>query len=122
MTQLTLLLPDGIQTYIDEQLSQGGYRTAEDFVIQLILESQTRSGAIAEVEVPSALQAFQNAGLVGCVEMDPTDSYKTIVQDYVIQKHQQNQGGGFFGGVGGTVRAWKNSDDRSTRFCGVSLE
>jgi Arc/MetJ-type ribon-helix-helix transcriptional regulator len=91
MTQLTLSLPDGIQTYIDEQLSQGGYRSAEDFVLQLILQSQTRSDAIGEVEVPSALQAFQNAGLVGCVEIEPTASYKTIVQDYVVQKHQHNQ-------------------------------
>ncbi len=91
MTQLTLSLPDDIQTYIDEQLSQGGYRTAEDFVLQLILQSRTRADAIAEVEIPSALQAFQNAGLVGCVEIEPTESYQSIVQDYVIQKHQHHQ-------------------------------
>ncbi len=91
MTQLTLSLPDHIQTYIDEQLSQGGYRTAEDFVLQLILQSRTRADAIAEVEIPSALQAFQTAGLVGCVEMEPTESYQSIVQDYVLQKHQHNQ-------------------------------
>ncbi len=91
MTQLTLLLPDDIQTYINDQLSQGGYKTAEDFVLQLILQSQTRSDEIAEVNAPSALQSFQNAGLVGCVEMEPVASYKAIVQDYVVQKHEQNQ-------------------------------
>ena len=91
MTQLTLSLPDEIQTYIDEQLSESGCRTAEDFVLQLILQSQIRSDAIAEVEGPSALQSFQNAGLVGCMETEPTASYKTIVQDYVVQKYQHNQ-------------------------------
>jgi hypothetical protein len=37
----------------------------------------------------NALQAFQAAGLVGCLDVDPTESYQSVVHNYLDQKYQQ---------------------------------
>ncbi len=39
MTQLTIALPDEAQAYIDEQLAQGHYPTADDVIASLILSA-----------------------------------------------------------------------------------
>jgi hypothetical protein len=31
----------------------------------------------------NALQAFQSAGLVGCLDIDPTQSYQSVIHDYL---------------------------------------
>jgi hypothetical protein len=34
----------------------------------------------------NALQAFQSAGLVGCMEVDPSEPYQSVIHDYLDQK------------------------------------
>jgi hypothetical protein len=33
--------------------------------------------------MPNALQAFQSAGIVGCLDVDPTESYQSVIHDYL---------------------------------------
>ncbi|GAP97846.1 hypothetical protein [Leptolyngbya sp. NIES-2104] len=39
----------------------------------------------------NALQAFEDAGLVGFIDADPTEPYQSVIQEYLSQKHQQGQ-------------------------------
>jgi antitoxin ParD1/3/4 len=43
MTTLSVSLPDSMQTFIDEKVSQGGYATASDYIQQLVSEAQKRA-------------------------------------------------------------------------------
>jgi hypothetical protein len=45
-----------------------------------------------EISTPTALELFQSAGLVGCLETDPSISYQTVIQEYLEQKQERNQG------------------------------
>ncbi len=42
MTQFTIALPDAAQAYIDEQLANGNYSTADDLITALILAENKR--------------------------------------------------------------------------------
>lgn len=42
MTQLTIALPDQAQSYINEQLADGSYKTVDEFIISLILAEEKR--------------------------------------------------------------------------------
>lgn len=39
----------------------------------------------------NALQAFEDAGLVGFIDADPDESYQSVIQNYLEEKHQQGQ-------------------------------
>lgn len=39
----------------------------------------------------NALQAFQEAGLVGFMDADPSESYQSVIQNYLAEKHQQGR-------------------------------
>jgi hypothetical protein len=45
-----------------------------------------------EISTPTALQLFQSAGLVGCIDTDPSVPYQTVIQEYLEQKQERNQG------------------------------
>jgi hypothetical protein len=45
-----------------------------------------------EISTPTALELFQSAGLVGCLETDPSIPYQTVIQEYLEQKQERNQG------------------------------
>jgi hypothetical protein len=69
-----------------------------DFVAFLKSREQVKAGqAIAEVTTDASLQpastnalrAFQSAGLVGCLDIDPTESYQSAIHNYLDQKYQQ---------------------------------
>jgi hypothetical protein len=69
-----------------------------DFVAFLKAREQGKADqAIAEVTTDAslqpastnALQAFQSAGLVGCLDIDPTESYQSAIHNYLDQKYQQ---------------------------------
>jgi hypothetical protein len=34
----------------------------------------------------NALQAFQSAGLVGCLDVDPTESYQSVIYNYLDRR------------------------------------
>jgi len=42
MTTLNISLPDSMRAFIDEQVAQGGYSTASEYVRQLVREDQKR--------------------------------------------------------------------------------
>jgi antitoxin ParD1/3/4 len=42
MTTLNISLPDSMQTFINEKVSQGGYATPSDYIRQLVSEDQKR--------------------------------------------------------------------------------
>lgn len=45
-----------------------------------------------EISTPTALELFQSAGLVGCIDTDPSVPYQSVIQEYLEQKQEQNQG------------------------------
>jgi hypothetical protein len=45
-----------------------------------------------EISTPNALELFQSAGLVGCIDTDPTVPYRSVIQEYLEQKQERNQG------------------------------
>ena len=45
-----------------------------------------------EISTPNALELFQAAGLVGCMDTDPSIPYQTVIQGYLEQKQERNQG------------------------------
>ena len=45
-----------------------------------------------EISTPTALELFQSAGLVGCIDTDPSVPYRSVIQEYLEQKQAQNQG------------------------------
>jgi hypothetical protein len=45
-----------------------------------------------EISTPTALELFQSAGLVGCLETDPSIPYQAVIQEYLEQKQVRNQG------------------------------
>jgi hypothetical protein len=45
-----------------------------------------------EISTPTALELFQSAGLVGCLDTDPSIPYQTVIQEYLEQKQARNQG------------------------------
>jgi hypothetical protein len=54
---------------------------------QVIAEGTT--DASLQPASTNALQAFQSAGLVGCLDIDPTESYQSAIHKYLDQKYQQ---------------------------------
>lgn len=42
MTTLDISLPDSMLAYIDQMVAQGGYRSASEFICQLVREDQKR--------------------------------------------------------------------------------
>ncbi len=44
-----------------------------------------------ETSTPTALELFQSAGLVGCIDTDPSVPYQSVIQEYLEQKQEQNQ-------------------------------
>lgn len=39
----------------------------------------------------NALQAFEEAGLVGFIDAAPDESYQSVIHNYLAEKHQQGQ-------------------------------
>jgi hypothetical protein len=65
-------------TYIQQQTSQN---LTEIFAHAIALYYQNLNPP-----TQNALTAFQNAGLVGCLDYDPTTSYQTDIQTYLETK------------------------------------
>ncbi len=40
----------------------------------------------------NALQLFQDAGLVGCIDTDPSLPYRAVIQEYLEQKQERDRG------------------------------
>ncbi len=45
MSHITISLPDNLKTYVDEQVAQSGYASADDYFLALILLDQQRHQA-----------------------------------------------------------------------------
>ncbi|WP_036798631.1 type II toxin-antitoxin system ParD family antitoxin [Pleurocapsa sp. PCC 7319] len=43
MTSLNISLPDSMRTFIDEQIAQGGYSTASEYIRTLIRQAQKQA-------------------------------------------------------------------------------
>jgi hypothetical protein len=79
-------------------LSPAHQQQVVDFIAFLKSREQVQDGqAIVEVTtdaslqpaLTNALQTFQSAGLVGCLDIDPTESYQSAIHNYLDQKYQQ---------------------------------
>ncbi|NJM44844.1 MAG: hypothetical protein HC860_00715 [Alkalinema sp. RU_4_3] len=79
-------------------LSPAHQQQVVDFIAFLKTREQVKvAQPIAEVATngplqppaTNALQAFQSAGLVGCLDIDPTESYQSKIHNYLDQKYQQ---------------------------------
>ena len=52
MTTLNISLPDSMRTFIDEQIAQGGYSTASEYIRDLIRQAQKQ---VAQEKLDSML-------------------------------------------------------------------
>jgi antitoxin ParD1/3/4 len=43
MTTLNISLPEAMRAYVDQQVTQGGYSTASEYIRQLVREDQKRA-------------------------------------------------------------------------------
>lgn len=43
MTTLNISLPEAMRAYVDQQVAQGGYSTASEYIRQLVREDQKRA-------------------------------------------------------------------------------
>jgi hypothetical protein len=44
-----------------------------------------------QADTPNTLQLFQDAGLVGCLDTDPSVPYQTVIQEYLEQKQARDR-------------------------------
>ena len=44
MTTLNISLPEPMRAYVDQQVAQGGYSTASEYIRQLVREDQNTGG------------------------------------------------------------------------------
>jgi hypothetical protein len=54
-----------------------------------IIDLKATQDSLLQAPGNNALHAFQSAGLVGCLDIDPTESYQSAIHNYLDQKYQQ---------------------------------
>jgi antitoxin ParD1/3/4 len=88
MTTINISLPDSMQTYVEEQVAQGGYSTVSEYFLELILQDQKRQ----------ASERLQGMLLEGLASGNPTEmreeDWREIRQTVRsrVSQHQRLQG------------------------------
>ncbi|RUP29243.1 MAG: type II toxin-antitoxin system ParD family antitoxin [Curvibacter sp.] len=75
MSTMTISLPDGLKTFVDEQVSQRGYGSHSDYVGELIHKEQERE----------RLRALLLAGVESGPGMPADAAYFDALRDQVLQ-------------------------------------
>ena len=68
MTTLNISLPDSMRTFIDEQIAQGGYSTASEYIRDLIRQAQKQAA-------PEKLDSMLIEGLASGKSIEVTDEW-----------------------------------------------
>ena len=84
MTTLNISLPDSMRTFIDEQITQGGYSTASEYIRDLIRQAQKQA---AQEKLDSLLLE----GLESGKSIEVTDEWWQEKQERLI-KLRRKQG------------------------------
>ena len=68
MTTLNISLPEPMRDYVDQQVAQGGYSTASEYIRQLVREDQKRAAK-------ERLEALLMEGIESGPSIEITDQY-----------------------------------------------
>ncbi|NER47779.1 MAG: type II toxin-antitoxin system ParD family antitoxin [Symploca sp. SIO1A3] len=49
MTTLNILLPETIQSFVEQQVAQGGYDNVSEYILHLILQEQAKATRVEEL-------------------------------------------------------------------------
>jgi antitoxin ParD1/3/4 len=78
MTTLNISLPDSMRAYVEQQVAQGGYSTASEFIRQLLREDQKRA---AKERLESLLmEGIESGPAVEMTAVDWDDLRQTVWQ------------------------------------------
>jgi antitoxin ParD1/3/4 len=88
---LNISLPSSLKEWVDEQLDQGGYRTASEYVGQLIREERKRQ---ARVHVERELQEALDSGEPGPVNDATWRQSEKRVQDRIRAARRKRRANG----------------------------
>ncbi len=82
MTTLNISLPDSMRVFIDEQIAQGGYSTASEYIRDLIRQAQKQT---AQEKLDSLLLE----GLESGKSIEVTDQWWQEKQERLIKLRRQ---------------------------------
>ncbi len=82
MTTLNISLPDSMRAFIDEQITQGGYSTASEYIRDLIRQAQKQA---AQEKLDSLLLE----GLESGKSIEVTDEWWQEKQERLIKLRRQ---------------------------------
>ena len=85
MTSINISLPDSMQTYIEEQVAQGGYSAVSEYFRELILKDQKRQAS-------ERLQGMLLEGLESGNPTAMTEENWMEIRQAVRSRISQNQG------------------------------
>ena len=82
MTTLNISLPDSMRTFIDEQIAQGGYSTASEYIRDLIRQAQKQAAQ-------EKLDSLLIEGLESGKSIEVTDSWWQEKQQRLVELRRQ---------------------------------
>ena len=82
MTTLNISLPDSMRTFIDEQIAQGGYSTASEYIRDLIRQAQKQAAK-------EKLDSLLIEGLESGKSIEVTDSWWQEKQQRLVELRRQ---------------------------------
>ena len=82
MTTLNISLPDSMRTFIDEQIAQGGYSTASEYIRDLIRQAQKQAAQ-------EKLDSLLIEGLESGKSIEVTDKWWQEKQQRLIELRRQ---------------------------------
>jgi antitoxin ParD1/3/4 len=85
MTTINISLPDSMQTYVEEQVAQGGYSTVSEYFRELILQDQKRQAS-------ERLQGMLLEGLESGNPTEMTEEDWVEIREAVRSRVSQHQG------------------------------
>ena len=82
MTPLNISLPETIQSFVEQQVAQGGYSNANEYILHLILQEQAKAARV---------EALLLEGLDSGEPVEVTDDWWEQKRIQLIQGLQQTQ-------------------------------
>jgi antitoxin ParD1/3/4 len=80
MTTMNISLPEPMRAYVDQQVAQGGYSTASEYIRQLVREDQKRAAK-------QRLEALLMEGIESGPSVEITDEYWAEKKGQAPQTH-----------------------------------
>jgi antitoxin ParD1/3/4 len=82
MTTLNILLPETIQSFVEQQVAKGGYSNVSEYILYLILQEQAKA---------TQIEALLLEGLDSGELIEVTDDWWTQKRNHLMQGLQQTQ-------------------------------